>query len=296
MKIAITGSSGFVGSKLVSSLTNDGHAVAPLVRKSPKTGEILWDPDKGVLDPGSLAGVDGIIHLAGEGIASGRWTAAKKERIKTSRVQGTALLAKTILAMPTPPKVWISASAIGFYGDRGDEPMTESSPPGKGFLADVCQQWEAAANPAADRTRIVHPRIGVVLGTEGGALAQMLTPFKMGVGGAIGSGKQWMSWIAVDELVNVLKFALTNDSCRGPVNAVTPNPKTNADFGHTLGKVLHRPSILPMPAFAARLAFGEMADELLLSSTRVKPNRLTELGYSFQWPDLEGALHHVLKQ
>ena len=294
MKVLVTGSTGFIGSALVSALTAAGHQVTRLVRKLAGAGEVRWDPAAGAIDTGGLEGHDAVVHLAGENIA-GRWTAAKKQRIRESRVNGTRLLAEALAKLSRRPRALVCASAIGYYGDRGEEKLREGSPPGKGFLAEACVAWEAAAKPAADAgLRVVHLRIGVVLHPKGGALKQMLLPFKLGLGGVIGSGRQYMSWIALDDLIGIFQHALANDSLRGPANAVAPNPATNREFTKSLGQVLSRPTIFPMPAFAARLAFGEMADELLLASTRVEPARLAASGYSFAYPQLEATLRHQL--
>jgi uncharacterized protein (TIGR01777 family) len=257
--------------------------------------DITWDPARGQIEAGRLEGFEAIIHLAGDNIAEGRWTAAKKERILRSRVDGTKLLAETVAGLKTPPSVVVSASAIGYYGDRGEEALTETSAPGMSFLADVCREWEKAADPLAQKNiRVVHPRIGIVLSREGGALAKMLPPFKMGVGGNLGSGRQYMSWIDLDDLTGVLLTLVRTPSLRGPVNAVTPFPVTNAEFTKTMGSVLSRPTIFPMPAFAARLVFGEMADALLLASTRVEPTKLESIGHSFKFPRLDSSLRHQL--
>lgn len=295
MKVAVTGATGLVGSALVPVLATAGHEVVRLVRAMPTAGgDIHWDPAAGRLDAASLEGLDAVVHLAGERI-TGRWTAAKKARIRSSRVQGTRLLAETLARLTRPPKALVCASAVGYYGERGTEVVREESPPGAGFLAEVCREWEAAARPAAEKgIRVVHLRIGVVLSAAGGALALMLTPFKLGLGGRVGSGRQYMSWIAIDDLAGIIPHALTNESLRGPVNAVAPQPVTNLEFTKTLGRVLGRPTIFPMPAFAARLAFGEMADELLLASTRVEPARLIASGYKFRAPELEAALRRLL--
>lgn len=297
LKIAISGASGFVGSALVRLLTDGGHSVVWLVRGRAAQGEneIAWDPAAGEIDARGLAGVDAVVHLAGESISSGRWTAAKKKRIRESRVKGTELLARALAGLDERPRVLASASAIGFYGDRGDAIMREDSPRGEGFLADVCHEWEeatAAAREAGIRT--VNMRIGVVLGTAGGALSKMLLPFKLGLGGVIGGGRQYMSWIALDDLIGAIKFVLATESLSGAVNLVAPRAATNREFTKTLGRVLGRPTLFPMPAFAARLAFGEMADELLLSSTRVEPVRLGEAGFSFAQGDLEAALRQIV--
>lgn len=294
MKIGVSGSTGLVGSALVPFLTTSGHQVVRLVRSKPNPGEVYWSPGEGRLDASGLEGLEAVVHLAGENI-TGRWTPAKKARIRESRVQGTQLLAGTLAELPQPPKVLVCASAIGYYGDRGEEVLQEASPPGSNFLAEVCQAWEAASQPAAQKgIRVVSLRIGVVLSPRGGALGQMLLPFKLGVGGKIGSGRQYMSWIAIDDLVGVIHHALTTDSLQGPVNTVAPQAVTNLEFTKTLGRVLGRPTLFPLPAFAARWAFGQMADELLLASARVEPARLKASGYVFRTPDLEGALRHLL--
>ena len=279
MKVAITGSSGLVGSALVESLARNGHIITRLAHDQP------WPP---------LEGHDAIVNLAGENIA-GRWTPEKKVRIRESRVVFTRQLAETITRLAQPPKVLVCASAIGFYGNRDDEVLREDSAPGDGFLADVCHDWEAAVRPAAERgIRVVNLRFGVILSASGGALAKMLTPFKLGAGGVIGDGRQWMSWIALDDVTGAIRHALATDSLCGPVNVVAPNPVTNLEFTNTLGGVLGRPTIFPLPAFAARLAFGEMADVLLLSSQRVEPMKLVTSGCKLRFPDLEGALRHLL--
>jgi len=299
MNFVITGSTGLVGSALVPFLETRGHGVTRLLRPSTgvqaKENDVQWDPAATRVDSTALEGRDVVVHLAGDNIASGRWTAAKKARIRDSRVQGTRVLCEAIAKLSQPPKAVLCASAVGFYGDRGEEVLDESSTPGKDFLADVCREWEAAAQPAADGgCRVVHLRIGVVLSPAGGALAKMLLPFKLGAGGKIGSGKQYMSWISIDDLVEVIHHAMVTEDLRGPVNAVSPTPVTNLEFTKSLGKVLSRPTLFPMPAFLARLAFGEMADAALLASTRVEPARLKETGYMFRHPGLAGALRHVL--
>ncbi len=297
LKIAITGASGLVGTSIASFLSTGGHEVWSLVRRDAnrEAREIAWDPQSAKLDPADLDGLDAVVHLAGENIASGRWTAKRKRRIRDSRVNGTALLSKALAECEAPPKTLVSASATGFYGDRGDEVVDESSSAGEGFLTDVCREWEDAAAPARERgIRVVQPRIGVVLSPQGGALKKMLLPFRLGAGGRIGSGRQHMSWIALDDLVYAIHHMIQDESLEGPVNAVTPNPVTNAEFTKTLGRVLRRPTIFPMPAFAAKLAFGELAEALLLSGHRVQPTRLTNAGFAFRFPDLEGALRHLL--
>ena len=297
MNILVTGATGLIGTALISLLTQNKNRVIRLVRKTQLApGEIGWDPYAQTLDMEPLEGLDAVVHLAGENIADGRWTAGKKLRIRESRIQGTRFLAQSLASLFDPPKVLVSVSAIGYYGDRGEELLDEESDPGKGFLADVCREWEAATAPAVMRgIRVVHPRLGIVLSTAGGALARMLPPFRLGIGGRIGSGRQFMSWITIEDLVGVLDYAIHNGSLHGPVNAVSPNPLTNQDFSIMLGRVLSKPSFLALPAFAARIAFGEMADALLLASARVLPTRLKESGYIFQFPEVEGALRHVLE-
>ena len=299
MKILVTGASGLVGSALIPYLTAKGHEVLRLVRSAPRAeaAEIRWDTEKGIETPARLEGLDAVVHLAGENISEGRWTDEKKARIRDSRVKGTRTLSEALARLDDPPKILISASAIGFYGDRGEEVLNEQSAAGDDFLAEVCREWELATRPAATKgTRVVNLRFGVILSREGGALAKMLTPFKLGVGGRVGSGEQYMSWITLDDVVGAIYFALTNEALHGPVNIVAPQPVTNEQFTKTLGHVLSRPTLFPAPAFALRLAFGEMADALLLSSMRVEPLRLKESGYVFQYPELEGALRHVLKK
>ena len=295
MKVIVSGTSGLIGAALGFRLTEAGHDVGRLVRSAPsRAGDVAWNPAEGTIDAARLAGCDAVVHLAGESIAEGRWNDAKKERIRRSRVAGTELLAKTFAGLDRPPQVFCCASAIGFYGDRGDEVLTETSSSGTGFLPEVCRAWEAACDPAREAgIRTVNLRIGVVLAQEGGALAKMLTPFKLGVGGKIGSGRQWMSWVSRDDLVRVIEHSLTTPSLSGPVNAVS-GAVTNQDFTKTLGRVLRRPTIFPMPAFAARSAFGEMADALLLASTRVEPTVLRESGFRFEQETLEAALRHHL--
>ena len=297
MNILVTGSSGLVGSALVPSLGNDGHAVTRLVRSAPAPGEsaVTWDPDRGQLSTAALEGIDAVVHLAGENIAAGRWTAARKARIRDSRVKGTGLLSETLARLERPPRVLVSASAIGYYGSRGDEVLTEKSHLGTGFLAEVCRDWEEATAPAARRgIRVAILRFGVIFSAHGGALPKMLTPFRLGLGGRIGDGRQYMSWVALDDTIGAIHHALATETLAGPVNVVAPQPVTNAEFTKTLGRVLGRPTVFPMPAFAARLAFGEMADELLLASQRVKPARLLDTHYQFRFPELEGALRHLL--
>lgn len=299
--VAVTGASGLVGRALVDQLEEAGCLVRQLVRRPVKDAEreIFWNPSDGKIDTEELNGVDAVVHLAGENIAGGRWTAERKRRIVESRVKGTQLVAETLAGLSSKPSVLVSASAIGFYGDRGDEVVDEDSPAGDGFLAETCKAWEEANTPASDAgIRTVQVRIGLVLSPEGGALEKMLPPFKLGLGGVLGSGRQYMSWITLDDLVRVFHAAIRDPSLEGPVNGVGPSPVTNRDFTKTLGYVLNRPTILPAPAFALRLALGEMADELLLSGANVQPTRLQECGFAFPPPDdqLESALRRVLNR
>ena len=297
MTIVVSGSNGVIGSALVPFLTTGGHRVIRLVRSTKPSREptAYWDPSGGTIDTSALDGSDAVVHLAGEGVAEGRWTQEKKQRIRGSRVDGTRLLCEALQRLPHPPTVLVCASAVGYYGNRGDEPLTEDSPRGKGFLADVCEAWEAATKPAAEQgIRVVNLRIGVVLTPAGGALGTMLRPFKLGIGGTLGSGRQHMSWIAMDDLIGTIYHAIITDTLDGPVNAVAPSALTNADFTRILAQVLHRPSLLPVPAFVLRLLFGELTDEGLLASTRVTPRKLLQSGYVFQYPDLEGTLRHLL--
>ncbi len=268
-----------------------------MVRRAPaQANEVRWDPCAGILDKSFLEGLDAVVHLAGESIASGRWTSEKRRRIRQSRILGTGLLAQSLATLSDPPKVLISASAIGYYGDRGEEQLDEEGGPGKGFLPDLCQEWESATAPAAERgIRVVIPRIGIVLSAAGGALSLMLPIYRLGIGGKIGNGQQYMSWIAIDDVVAIINHSINCDSLHGPANAVSPNPVPNKTFSKTLARVLSRPAIFSMPAFTARLAFGKMADEALLSSNRVFPTRLIESGYEFKFPKLEGALRHILR-
>ena len=295
----VSGSHGLVGRALVKSLIDDGHEVVRLVRHDRTLGafEIEWHPNQGRVDAQQLEGFDAVFHLAGESIASGRWTDEKKRAIRDSRVNGTKLLSEALAQLAQPPDVLVCASAIGYYGNRGDEVLTEDSNPGNDFLALVCVEWEAATRAAAEKgIRTVNSRFGIILDRDGGALAKMLTPFRMGIGGRVGDGKQWMSWITLADVVTGLKFMLLDTAARGPVNFVAPKPVTNAEFTHTLGRVLSRPTFLPVPAFGARLAFGEMADALLLASQRVQPAVLEDKGFPFYWPTLEPALWHLLRE
>jgi uncharacterized protein (TIGR01777 family) len=296
MRIVVSGSSGLIGSSLVPFLTTGGHSVTRLVRRDRAGGPtVRWDPVLGTIDQDGIEGHDAIVHLAGENISSGRWNARTKKLIRDSRLEGTRLLCSAINRLQKPPKTLVCASAIGFYGNRSDELLDERFAAGEGFLADLCKDWEALTESVRPRgIRVVNARFGVVLSPAGGALAKMLTPFKLGAGGVIGSGRQYMSWVGIDDAVGALHHAITCEDLNGPVNVVSPNPVTNREFTKALGRVLRRPTVTPMPAFAARVALGEMADELLLASTRVVPHRLQETGYTFRHPDLEPALQHVL--
>jgi len=298
MRVAITGSTGLVGSEAAAVLSGAGHEVARLVRRLPAPGEkaVRWDPAKGETDAAGLEGFDAVIHLAGENVGAGRWTPDRKAAIRDSRVDGTRLLCEALAGLSRPPKALVCASAVGYYGDRGEETLTEGSPPGTGYLAGICREWEAASAPAGRKgIRVVALRFGMVLSPKGGALARMLPLFRAGLGGVIGRGRQYVSWVALDDLPHILLHALQRVDLRGPVNAVAPCPVTNREFTKALGKALSRPTPLPVPAFALRLAVGsEMADALLLSSARVVPLRLEETGYPFRFPELGAAFHHLL--
>jgi uncharacterized protein (TIGR01777 family) len=298
MRIAITGATGLVGSALVPFLQNNGHAVVRLVRGAPRNaGEHRWNPEAGISDVATLGPLDAVVHLAGESVAGGRWTSAFKARIRDSRVGPTRALAQSLADAPTRPRVLISASAIGFYGDRGDEPLTETSPKGQGFLTDVCHAWEAAATPARDAgIRVVHPRFGIILDARGGALAKLLMPFGFGLGGRLGRGTQIWSWVGIADVLGALSFALAHEQVRGPMNVTSPHAVTNTAFTETLASVLRRPAVLPVPAFVLRTAIGEMADAELLSSKRVVPAALQHAGYEFQHPRLEAALRYTLER
>jgi uncharacterized protein (TIGR01777 family) len=297
MKILISGASGLVGKHLTPTLKAKGHEVYKLVRKTPKSSdEIRWDAEKGFseTEQAKLENFDAVVHLAGDNVASENWSDEKKRKIKDSRVVGTRVLVDALKQGKNPPKIFVSASAVGFYGDRRDEVLTEDSKQGEGFLTDVCTAWEDEIEKAEEFARVVFLRIGVVLAKDGGALEKMLTPFKFGVGGTVGSGKQWMSWIALDDLIKLVHFALENENLRGAVNAVAPNPATNEEFTKTLGKVLHRPTVLPIPEFAVKLLFGEMGETLLLQGARVLPKKLEAAGFEFEFTNLEEAMKYVL--
>ncbi|MDP3940444.1 MAG: TIGR01777 family oxidoreductase [Deltaproteobacteria bacterium] len=295
--VLVSGAHGFIGSALVPFLTAGGHRVIRLVRRPVQSGgdEVHWDPEAGTIDKASLAGVDAAVHLAGESIASGRWTEDLKQRILRSREKGTRLLSETLARLEPRPRVLLSASAIGYYGNRGDEELREESPFGDGFLAGVCREWEAGTATAEEAgIRVAHLRFGVVLNPAGGALRRMLPPFRAGCGGKLGSGTQYMSWVAREDAIGAAHHVLVNRELEGPVNVVAPEPVTNAEFTRTLAKLLRRPAFLGVPAAALRLALGEMADETLLASARVAPARLGRTGYAFREPVLEQALAHML--
>jgi uncharacterized protein (TIGR01777 family) len=297
-RVVVSGASGLVGSALVPFLSSNGYRVERLVRRSPRAaeGEIAWDPLAGTVDEERLEGCDAVIHLAGENLGAGRWTVGKKATILSSRRRGTHVLCEALTRLGSPPRVLLSASAIGFYGDRGDEELTEESPPGSGFLAEVCREWEAAT-VAAERAgiRVVKLRIGVVLDQSGGALARMLTPFRLGLGGPVGSGRQFLSWIALQDLLAAIQHTVFESDLAGAVNAVAPAPVRQAEFARTLGRVLRRPALLPLPSRVVRLALGEMGEALLLEGARVLPTRLLDSGFEFRTPDLESALRLILR-
>jgi hypothetical protein len=296
VRVLISGSRGLIGSALVPRLESDGHVVVRLVRGPSEPGTATWDPAHGQLDPVVLGGVDAVVHLSGEGIATHRWSPAHKGRVLHSRVDSTTLLARTLVGLPNRPAVLLSASAIGYYGDRGDDELTEDAGPGTGFLADLCQAWEAATAAAEEAgIRVVRLRTGIVLCRSGGALAKQLPLFRLGVGGRLGSGRQQTSWISIDDEVGAIAFALARPGLRGPVNLTAPFPVSNAEFSATLARAVHRPAVLPVPAFALRAALGrQMADEMVLSGARVVPARLQAAGYTFAHPNLDEALASVL--
>ncbi|MDP0496632.1 MAG: TIGR01777 family oxidoreductase [Verrucomicrobiota bacterium JB024] len=293
MNIAIAGGTGLIGTALRASLEADGHTCLILSR-SEGENTVLWDPAKGEIDAASLAGIDAAVNLAGRNVGS-RWTESVKQEIRSSRVEGTSLLATTLAGLDPKPRVLINGSAIGYYGVKREGELTEDAPSGDGFLAEVCREWEAASSPAQEGDiRTVCLRTGVVLTPEGGALEKILTPFRTGLGGPVGDGKQWMSWIALDDVVGLIRFALEQTTLSGPLNVTAPEPVTNADFAHTLGEVLSKPSSIPAPAFALKLAFGQMAEETLLSSVKALPAKALAAGYVFRFPALKPALEHLL--
>lgn len=297
MDVAITGASGLIGTALGESLRAAGHTVRPVVRRpSDIPGAVRWDPDAGTIDAAALAGVDVVVHLAGAGIGDARLTAARKRLVLESRTRGTGLIARTVAALDPPPRVLLSASAVGWYGSRGDEVLTEQSGPGDDFGAQVCAAWEAAARPAVDAgVRTAFLRTAPVLSGRGGVLPRMALPFRLFVGGHLGSGRQWMSWIGIDDVVRIVSFLAERDDIGGPVNVTAPAPVTNRDLTAALGRVLHRPTLLPVPAPALRLVLGtERAQGLLLASQRVLPAVLTAAGYEFVHPDIDSALGAAL--
>ncbi len=294
MRIALTGATGLVATALAPMLTTAGHTVVPVSRR-PLPGGIQWAPGRGHLDPEPFEGCDAVIHLAGASIAGGRWSGERKRLLRESRIGPTLLLSRTLAALDRPPRVLLSASAIGVYGDGGDRLVDESSELGTDFLGALGAEWEAAADPARQAgIRVVHPRFGLILSSAGGVLDRMLTPFRLGVGGRLGDGQQWMSWVAIDDVLGSCRLALEDPRIEGPVNVVAPEPVRNVEFTETLARVLRRPAILPVPASVLRTIFGQMADALLLSGQRVEPRVLADLGYRFRQPSLEDALRHLL--
>ncbi|MFZ4585203.1 MAG: TIGR01777 family oxidoreductase [Acidimicrobiia bacterium] len=297
MDVAITGSTGLIGSALMEHLLADGHRVMRVVRRTPtNSDEMQWDPAAGSIDAGALEGIEVVVNLAGESIAGKKWTPEQKRRILDSRVQGTALLAKTIADLDSKPRVLVNASAVGVYGNRGDEELTEASAPGTGFLSDVVKEWEAAADPAQTAgVRVVLPRTGIVLSPVGGVLKQMLLPFKLGIGGRIASGQQYMSWISLTDEIRALRYLIDTDTMSGPVNLTGPTPVTNAEYTKTLGEVLHRPTLLPTPLFPLKALYGgELVEELLVDGQRVLPKVLETAGFTFEHASLEAALRAEL--
>jgi uncharacterized protein len=299
MRILVSGSSGLIGTAISDALARDGHAIARLVRPASsalkQSGDVAWNPVARTFDAAAAEGADAVVHLSGASIAGGRWTAARKNLLRTSRIEATRHLVESLAALRRPPQIFLGASAIGYFGDRGDESLDEQSAPGEDFLATLVQDWEREEAAAARfGARVVSMRTGIVLAGNGGALPRMVTPFKFGVGGRLGTGRQWMSWIALRDIVGIARFALANATLSGPIDAVSPEPARNAYFTRALAEVMHRPAIFPAPAFALCLALGEMADALLLSSQRVFPRRLLDAGYSFAQTDLRSALREAL--
>jgi uncharacterized protein (TIGR01777 family) len=305
MRILVSGSTGFLGTTLIETLEGQGHSIARLVR--PGTSQkraagvraqaVPWDPVAGQFDAAQAEGADALIHLAGASIAGGRWNESRKELLRTSRIGATRHLIGALAKLQRPPRVIVAASAIGYYGNRGDESLTEASAPGSDFLAGLCREWEAeTARGAEFGARVVNLRFGIILSAHGGALPRMALPFKFGAGGRLGDGRQWMSWLTLRETISIIQFALANSGLTGPVNAVAPNPVRNSEFTGVLAKTLHRPALFPAPAFALRLALGEMADALLLVSQRVIPSKLADSGYPYLQPNLAGALAEVFRK
>lgn len=294
LQIAVTGASGLLGRTLAAHLRGEGHRVLPLVRRAPGPGEVRWDP-AGAWDPAPLEGFDAVVHLAGEGIAESRWTPAQKAAIAASRIDGTRSLVSALARLAAPPRTLISASAMGIYGDRGEISLDESTPPGNDWLSEVAVAWESEALAARSfGARVVLTRFGLLLSPEGGALGKMLLPFRLGAGGPLGNGHQWMSWITLRDTARIISTALTDARYEGPVNVCTPHSVTNREFTRTLGRVLRRPTIAAVPAFALKMIFGEMAEATLLASQRMVPGRLKALGFAWKDPELEGALRAIL--
>jgi uncharacterized protein len=305
VRILISGSTGFVGTALIEKLAAQGHEIACLVRPvsarknsgGAREQTVEWDPVAGRFDAAGAEGMDALIHLAGASIAGGRWNDARKKLLRTSRIDATRHLIGALGKLQRPPRVVVAASAIGYYGSRGEETLTESSAPGTGLLPALCEEWEAETSRASEfGSRVAITRFGIILAAHGGALQKMVTPFKLGAGGRLGDGRQWMSWVTLRETLNIIQFALASDGLAGPVNVVSPNPVRNSEFTRVLANALHRPAIFHAPAFALRLALGEMADALLLSSQKVMPSRLASAGYRFLNPDLAGALAEVFRK
>ncbi len=298
MRVLITGASGLIGKALQTSFAEKGYEMLLASRNAPTDDQhIQWSIEDGFTEPERLEGIDVVVHLAGENVSGLRWTDEKKKAIRDSRVLGTRNVVEAISKLKSKPKVLIASSAIGFYGERGDDEVTESSSPGDNFLAEVTKAWETESRRAEDAgIRTVLLRTGIVLSKDGGALATMLTPFKLGVGGVVGSGKQWMSWISLDDVVAIVNYAIENENVRGAINAVSPNPVTNEEFTKTLGEVLYRPTFIPLPGFAVGMIFGEMGEVLLLASTKVAPKRLEDAGFEFKYPELKAAIEHALSE
>jgi hypothetical protein len=299
MKVLISGASGFVGTALTAALRVEGHTVARLVRPggTASEGDIPWNPAAAIIDTAAMQGVDAVVNLNGASIAALRWTRRRKQTLRASRIGPTRILVDSISQLHAKPRVFVSASATGYYGNRGDKVLTESNGPGAGFLSTLARDWEAEANCAElNGSRTVILRFGVILSAKSGALPKMLTPFRLGLGGRLGDGSQWLSWIALEDAVGAVLFAITNDHFKGPLNVVAPNPVRNSEFTRTLASIMHRPAAIPVPAFVLRLMLGQLADELLLASQRVRPERLLAEGYAFRHDKLESALRAILRK